>query len=327
MKTDSWRRRKPRVTGGILIDWGSSNVRAYRLNADGTVADRLRAPLGVRDVKPGGFPAAFEQLLGPWSTGGSASRPILMCGMIGSRQGWIEAPYRPCPASLEDLAGALCAVPAMAGAWIVPGVHRSDSGTRHDVLRGEEVQVFGAVAEDAAAERVLCLPGTHSKWVRYRDGSLVDFATAMTGEVFQLLRRHSLLGALMPEAPGGGMLDLAAQSAFRRGVDRSAEAGGLLHHLFGVRAEGLFASIPADGLPAYLSGILIGHEIRGMADLFPAPGRVRLVAEGELARLYTAAFEQVGRACETVDAETATLRGLTRILELAEPQLAATFSL
>lgn len=219
---------------------------------------------------------------------------------------------------------AACAqFPDAPGVWIVPGVCGSQPDARYDVLRGEEVQVFGAAADDPAAERVLCLPGTHSKWVRYRDGCLADFATAMTGEVFQVLCRHSLLGALMPqgqeaETPFGTV----AQDAFRRGIDRSGDPGGLLNHLFGVRAEGLFASIPGDGLAAYLSGILIGHEIRSMADLLPTPVPVRLVAEGGLAQVYAAAFARLGRACESIDAEAATLCGLKEVLERAETELA-----
>jgi 2-dehydro-3-deoxygalactonokinase len=307
----------------ILIDWGTTNARAYRFvrdkeEPDKAARDRRRLPRGIRQVPPGGFPAALAELLGPWLDDAAAPPRILMSGMVGSRQGWVEASYRPCPARLADLAASLCAVPGLPHAHIVPGVCRGGEGAPHDVIRGEEVQVFGAVADDAPA--VLCLPGTHSKWVRYADGALVDFATAMTGEVFQVLRSHSLLGALMPAA-AAAFEDAAASGvvaeAFRHGLDRSGEPGGLLHHLFGVRAEGLFGAIPADGLEAYLSGLLIGHEIRAMAGLFPTADPVRLVADGTLAGLYTTAFRHLGRAVEVVDAEAATIRGLTRILEQA----------
>jgi 2-dehydro-3-deoxygalactonokinase len=303
------------MSGAILIDWGTSNARAYLLDPDGSVVDRRRAPLGIRAVPPGGFPAALEGLLGPWMRGNATWQTILMCGMVGSRQGWVEVPYRPCPARLEDLATALCPVPALPGAWIVPGVRRSDGDTRHDVMRGEEVQLFGAVADEPDRDGVLCFPGTHSKWVLYQDRSLADFATAMTGEVFQTLRQNSLLGVLMRNGTADAELAGTALVAFRRGLDRSGEAGGLLHHLFGVRAEGLFASIPEGDLPAYLSGILIGHEIRSMAGLFNCAGPIRLVAENPLAGHYAAAFERLGLAYQSGDAEEATLRGLTRILE------------
>lgn len=304
----------------VLIDWGTTNARAYRLGPDKAVRDRRRLARGIRQVPEGGFPTALVELLGPWLEDAAAPPRILMSGMVGSRQGWVEATYRPCPARLADLAAALCAVPGLPRAHIVPGVCRGGSGAPHDVIRGEEVQVFGAV--DGAAGAVLCLPGTHSKWVRYADGALVDFATAMTGEVFQVLRNHSLLGALMPAA-AAAFEDAAASGvvagAFHRGLDRSGEPGGLLHHLFGVRAEGLFGAIPSEGLEAYLSGLLIGHEIRAMAGLFPTADPVRLVADGTLAGLYTAAFRHLGRAVEAVDAEAATIRGLTRILEQAGP--------
>ncbi len=310
-----------RLRDTVLIDWGTTNARAYRLGPSGEVTERRRLPRGIRQVPPGGFPGALAELLGPWVANPGECR-ILMSGMVGSRQGWVEAPYRSCPVRLEDLAGALCPVPGLGNAHIVPGICRSTDGARHDVMRGEEVQVFGAMSGPVPA--VLCLPGTHSKWVRYQHDAIVDFATAMTGESFEVLRRHSLLGALMP-AESGSAGDTApsappspaAADGLRRGLDRAGEPGGLLNHLFGLRAEGLFGAIPADGLEAYLSGLLIGHEIRGMAALFPASGPIRLVAEGRLATLYAAAFRHLGREIETVDSEAATLRGLTRVLEHA----------
>lgn len=300
----------------ILIDWGTTNARAYRLGPHGRPRDTRRLGLGIREVAPGGFPAALDALLGPWSREFAGPPFILMSGMVGSRQGWVEAPYCTCPARLEDLAVALCRVPDLPNARIVPGVCRGGADRPHDVMRGEEVQVFGA-ADDAAAS-VLCLPGTHSKWVRYENGTLVDFATAMTGEVFQVLRQHSLLGALMPSGAMGDVpLSDVAADAVRRGLDRSGDAGGLLHHLFGVRAEGLFEAIPAAGLEAYMSGLLLGHEIRTMIDLFPTQDRVQLVAGGPLGDLYETAVRHLGREVARMDVETATVRGLTRIMERA----------
>jgi 2-dehydro-3-deoxygalactonokinase len=297
----------------ILIDWGTTNARAYRRATDGMGVESRRLPRGIRQVAEGGFPAALAELLGPWSDGDASA--VLMSGMIGSRQGWVEVPYCPCPVRLADLAARLMKVPGRPGVRIVPGVSRAEGG-RHDVMRGEEVQVFGAVGDQGDA--VLCLPGTHSKWVRCAEGRLADFATAMTGEVFDVLRRHSLLGALMTKE-GDAPDEAADADGFRRGLDRSAEAGGLLNHLFGVRAEGLFAAIPPAGLSSYLSGMLIGHEIRAMADLFPGRAPIRLVADGALAERYAAALKHLHRPFETVDVETATLRGLTRLLEQAGP--------
>lgn len=300
----------------VLIDWGTTNARAYRLAPDGTLRDSRRLARGIRQVPAGGFPGALDELLGPWRSEFGSPPEILMSGMVGSRQGWIEAPYVPCPARLDELARRLCAVPKARNVRIVPGICRGAAGDRHDVMRGEEVQAFGAA--EAADRALLCLPGTHSKWVLRERDAIVDFATAMTGEVFQVLRQHSLLGALMTSAAAddGPLSDVAAD-CFRRGLDRSGEAGGLLHHLFSVRAEGLFDAIPAVGLETYLSGILVGHEIRAMVGLFVAAGPVRLVAGGRLAEAYQAAFRHLGMAVETVDVETATLRGLARILERA----------
>ncbi len=298
----------------ILNDWATTNARAYRRAGAGFESRRL--PRGIRQVPEGGFPEALAELLGPWSET-VAGIPVIMSGMIGSRQGWVEVPYCPCPARLEDLAARLLPVPGRSDVRIVPGVSRAGAtGAGHDVMRGEEVQVFGATVD--THEAVLCLPGTHSKWVRYDAGGLADFATAMTGEVFDVLHRHSLLGALMPK-DGATPDEEVEADGFRRGLDRSGEAGGLLNHLFGVRAEGLFGAIPAAGLMSYLSGMLIGHEIRAMAELFPSPQPVRLVADGALAARYATAFAHLGRAFQAIDVEAATLRGLTRLLERAGP--------
>jgi len=179
--------------------------------------------------------------------------------------------------------------------WIVPGLACRGAGGTPDVMRGEETQILGALAELPPKEAVLCLPGTHSKWVRLSRGRILDFATAMTGEVFAVLRRHSILGRLMPPESAPPAED---DSAFAAGLARAGEAGGLLHHLFGVRSAGLFGAIPEEGLAAYLSGILIGREI---ADLAPPGGLVHLIGAPALSALYARALEAAGHETRPLD--------------------------
>jgi 2-dehydro-3-deoxygalactonokinase len=239
----------------FVIDWGTSNFRAYRFAEDGRVAETHQAPCGILSVSERGFAAVLQQQIGHWLKRGDQ---LYFSGMITSRNGWIETPYVDAPAGLGDLARA--------------AVHKTGEGdTQHfflpgvcmrsphaDVMRGEEIQVFGSLAPDEHSAEVI-LPGTHSKWVRVEDGKLTHFTTHMTGEVFAVMRQHSILGRLMPEA-----LQPMRPEAFLRGVARSQSdhADGLLHDLFTARSMVLLEQMPADDCADYLSGVLIGHEIR-----------------------------------------------------------------
>ncbi|HLB80902.1 MAG TPA: 2-dehydro-3-deoxygalactonokinase [Dongiaceae bacterium] len=292
----------------ILIDWGTTNLRAFRLGRDGAVRERRQAPRGILHVPERDFARALRDLVGDWRAA-APTCPVLMAGMIGSRQGWVEAPYVPCPAGPADLARHIVEVPGAPGVRVTPGVSFAAVDGRHDVMRGEETQIFGALAGAGTGRRVLCLPGTHSKWAVVEDGQIVWFATAMTGEVYAVLQAHSILGALMTG-------DAQDSSAFRRGLDRSGQDGGLLHHLFGVRAQGLVGAIPATGLRSYLSGILVGHEVAAMIAL-TRPETVVLVGAPALCALYAEALLRHGCASDTVDGEHATVAGLSLLLATA----------
>ena len=298
----------------ILVDWGTTNFRAWLVAADGAVVDRRDAALGFMQVPEGGFPAALDQQVGAWRST-HPGLPVLMSGMVGSRQGWAEAPYLSCPASAESLASALLDVPGAAGVRIVPGVCRETPDGRHDVIRGEEVQIFGALEDRARGRQVFCLPGTHSKWATVRDRRIDWFATAMTGELYSVMAEHSILGRLMDRTgrdgagqDGAGEHDAAA---FRKGLALTAEPGGLLHHLFAVRAEGLFGAVPEAGLRSYLSGILIGHEVRAMFGLARPEGPVTLIGRPDLTRLYAEAIGLSGPSTRVVTSQEATLKGLS----------------
>ena len=163
----------------------------------GTVLETRQDNQGILNIENDAFAATLYPFIVGWRNEENDRPPVLMSGMIGSRQGWIEAPYVSSPASPADLAASVMAVPDTENVWIVPGVCLDPEGERRDVIRGEEVQVIGALDQTGRSSAVLCLPGTHSKWVHARDGYLLDFATAMTGEVFKVMCEYSILGTLM----------------------------------------------------------------------------------------------------------------------------------
>ncbi|GHD57548.1 MFS transporter [Thalassobaculum fulvum] len=291
------------------IDWGTTSFRAYRLGRDGSVLETRRAEAGIRAIDDGDFEGAFEQLVGDWLDA-SPAVPVVLSGMIGSRQGWLEAPYLACPAAVADLAAAMVPLELMRGrrAFLAPGLSTRSAEAVPDVMRGEEVQILGAVDRLGVERATLCLPGTHSKWARVDAGRVVGFSTHMTGEAFEALRRHTILGATIEHAAWD-------DAAFLSGIDRSGDPGGLLHHLFGVRAAGLFGELDPARSGAFLSGLVIGHELRAAAG---APGGNRgddpviLIGEPGLVRLYGQALGRLGVASREGPPDAAA-RGLHRL--------------
>ena len=199
----------------IGIDWGTSAARAYRIGPDGGVLEARSATLGIQKLADRRFADALAELLGPWR---DDPAPRLACGMIGSRQGWREAPYVGCPATVDALAAGIV-VTAGGELAIVPGVISRDSAGMPDVMRGEETQVVGAIDGDAASVLAV-LPGTHSKWTRVEHGRLVDFQTYMTGELYSVLLEHSILGRLAERGTrraGPGRVRAGRRAGRRRG--------------------------------------------------------------------------------------------------------------
>ena len=290
----------------IGVDWGTTSFRAFRVGRDGTIRDRRASPRGIMQVQDGRFADTLREEIGPWLAAGEDR--VLLSGMIGSRQGWKEAPYVPCPAGAADIAGALVDVQFdWARAKLVPGVSGTDETGVAEVMRGEEAQVLGALAA-LGGNGLACLPGTHSKWARVEDGRIVRFTTHMTGEAYAALRGHTILARMMREGPADG-------APFDAGVRRSGEPGGLLHHIFGVRTLALTGQIPETDTGAYLSGILVGHEVR--AALHGASGVVvHVIGAPDLTVLYARAISACGGYAERHDGEAAA-RGLALIAEHA----------
>lgn len=284
----------------ILVDWGTTNLRVYLVDNSGKVLETRQRQQGIRNVCDGNFADAIIGFLKDWDS----TCPVLMSGMIGSAQGWHEVPYVNCPSSIEDIALGLTPISDNPRFSIVPGVLHQTPDGMIDVMRGEEVQIFGALGLSKQKDAVLCLPGTHSKWAYVKDGILENFSTSMTGEIYSILKTHSILGALMTEGSDD-------EAAFNKGLERSGAEGGLLHHLFSTRTEGLFDQIQPEGLPSYMSGILIGHELRNSAPTERNGNPVLLVSEGVLGQKYMSAFEYFGIPVQFVSAEDATVRGLS----------------
>jgi 2-dehydro-3-deoxygalactonokinase len=285
----------------IAVDWGTSNFRAFRLNEQGAIVARCSSPRGILQVGDGNFSTALRAEIGAWLAEGEMH--VLMCGMIGSRQGWVEAGYLACPAGLSDLAHAVVQVPfPEAKVRLIPGVKGADAAGVPEVMRGEETAAMG-IRDGCAASRLVCFPGTHSKWIQLSDHTIVGFATWMTGEVYSALRRCTILQRMMTS-------DTAIDhAAFQDGVARSADSAGLLHHLFGVRTLALMGQLKEEMSASYLSGLLIGHEVRAA---MPRAARVHLVGAATLCPLYAQAIEACGGAAHVEDEDAAAL-GLAAI--------------
>jgi 2-dehydro-3-deoxygalactonokinase len=271
----------------VALDWGSTSLRAYLLGEGGSVLDRRVEPWGILQLPEGDFRGAFDRITQDWSSA-SAPLPAIASGMVGSTQGWVEASYVDLPAGAAQLAGLLTPVPDTP-LRIVPGL--AQRGASPDVMRGEETQIVGALAaEPGLADSVVVLPGTHSKWVRLAGGRIREFTTYMTGELFSVLRTHSILGRLAPPRAGDPGLE---DEGFARGVSAAQRAaGGLGSLLFSARASVLVGDLPAESSLGYLSGLLIGDELR--AGLARGGRPTALIGEPALCTRYVAAFEQLG---------------------------------
>ena len=292
------------VEGFIAADWGTTNRRASLVDGTGKCVDEFEDDKGILGVPKGGFGDAVAEIrerLG--------DRPLLLAGMVGSNRGWIEAPYVPCPAGLEDLAANL-AWPEEGRTAIVPGVSFVDPDEA-DVMRGEEVQLLGAFAAGMVpADSLVCHPGTHNKWARLEACRITRFRTVMTGELFNLLREHSILADLL-SGPAEN------DDAFERGVARGLEDDCLTAELFKIRARVLLGQADAADAASYGSGLLIGTDVR--AGLQEGGDReIIVMGRPELVRLYDEALRIAGRQCRQVDGEEAFLAGARKIVEILE---------
>ncbi|MEO7365383.1 MAG: 2-dehydro-3-deoxygalactonokinase [Sphingomicrobium sp.] len=284
--------------GFIAVDWGTTNRRGYAIGGDGCCGDEFEDSRGVLSVPTGAFPDEVAEIRARLG-----DQPLLLAGMIGSNRGWIEAPYVPCPAGIDELASGL--VWADDRTAIVPGVCDL---ARADVMRGEEVQLLSAVASATIPpDGLVCHPGTHNKWVDVAGGRIASFRTVMTGELFNLLKEHSVLSDLLePPVELGG--------AFDAGVRHGLAHDDLQAELFSVRARVLLGQARREDAASYTSGLLIGGDVRIGLQPGGAP-QVTVMGRPELTRLYAAALTLAGHSPVELDGEQCFLAGIRQIAE------------
>jgi len=289
----------------VMVDWGTSSLRAA-LAREKTVLETRHSDQGILKVPAGGFPQVLQTLCGDWLNEPNAL--CLISGMAGSAQGWALAPYCPCPAGQTELAAHLHWIEPQRIA-LVPGL-RCEHPHAPDVMRGEEVQILGVLQLQGLRDTQLVLPGTHSKWVWVRAGRIEHFSTFMTGELYAVMRQHSILGRTLPTMTNDEPWD---EAYFDQGVLLSLQGGSVLHHLFGVRTLALMERATPLALASYLSGLVIGEEVRGQ-DL-RADRPVWVVGSSALQTRYARALALRGVQTHRLG-DTATWTGL---LSLATP--------
>lgn len=295
-------------TEWIAVDWGTSNLRAWGIDAGGAITFAASSDKGMGKLEPRAFPAALTEALTGHVGRDGDPLDVLICGMAGARQGWREAPYLETPANLGRLAAASVR-PEMQGSRlsprILPGICQREPGAE-DVMRGEETQLLGLSALLQSFSGVVVMPGTHSKWVEL-DGRIVRrFATAMTGEIFEVLGTHSVLRHSVSGAAVDGDRNEGFESGLIAGLARPER---LVSELFRIRPRALLSGVDAAWCSGFLSGLLIGAEIGGLRG-WASGGEIPLIGGKALCGLYARGFAKLGIQTRIIDATDATLAGL-----------------
>ena len=299
----------------VAVDWGSTTLRAWLISEAGEILAQHSSDQGVFNLEADAFENTLLNACGKWLSD-APDTPIIMAGMIGSRSGWQETAYQTCPVKAETLGVNLLALAntSKLNLFVIPGIKTDSPSGSADVMRGEEVQIIGALAAlqvSSDSSALICLPGTHSKWAQTRQQEITNFSTFFTGEIYSLLGEFSSIGAIM----NGDEFD---EASFREGLAYSRQAGGFLHHIFSVRAR-LLADTWSDGsLSAYLSGIAIGHEFQGAKTLYPNESTLYLIGNSHLQALYQIAASEFSFKANSLDAADAIIQG---VMHIAQPYL------
>ena len=288
------------MTDWLAVDWGTSHLRVWAMTQGGTVQTRRVSDAGMGTLGRDGFEPALLDLAGDLLDTGKT--PVVVCGMAGSRQGWAEAKYVPTPCTPPgiDRATHVPIRDPRLSVHILPGVKQTNPA---DVMRGEETQIAGFLALNPKFDGVICLPGTHTKWVHISAGEIVSFRTFMTGELFALLSQQSVLRHTVA---GDGWDASTFADAVSNGMSNPAE---LAARLFSIRAEGLLNDLHADQARARLSGLLIGAELAAARPYWLGQ-HVALIGDDKLCKAYADALGAQGLPVERTDAERMTLEGL-----------------
>jgi 2-dehydro-3-deoxygalactonokinase len=288
----------------LIIDWGSTNFRAFAMDNKGNLVDKIDHKLGLLQITDGKFAPSLQQILSDW-LGAFQSFPIVMAGMVGSAQGWIPVPYITTPVNINNLGEQASSfiLPWGAQATIIPGVSYSDASGNKDVMRGEEVQLFGLIKMINETNATALFPGTHSKHIEFSNNQLNQFSTYMTGELFSILSAQSILGRDLPKQK-------PSESAFYKGVIES-NTNNLTHQLFMTRTHRLFGDIEESAILDYLSGLLIGYETREIQ-----AKHVYLVGSEKLSTRYQVACQALSINTTFINGDDAFLAGMLEIIKV-----------
>jgi 2-dehydro-3-deoxygalactonokinase len=289
----------------VAVDWGTSSFRLWLVDRNGNVLAERRSQEGMMAAAKPGFAAVLQSHLE--ATGAAPELPVIICGMAGARQGWVEAGYVDTPAPLASILKQAARVHGQhRDIRILPGIAQRDANAP-DVMRGEETQLLGALGGDAVGETIVCMPGTHSKWVRLKGSTVERFATFMTGELFDAVSQHTILAHAVAGADAAEDVD-AFKAAVMAAFETPALAANLL---FQVRSgQLLFGGKPAAAREK-ISGTLIGLELAASLGRKASTSDITLIASGRLQMLYQSAFETVSVPVRSVEAEDAVRRGLS----------------
>lgn len=293
----------------IAVDWGTSNLRAWAMGPGGAIAQG-ESPEGMGTLSRDGFEPALLRLIAPWLSGDRVT-PVIACGMVGARQGWVEAAYRAVPCAPVSAAAMKVAptTDSRIRVHIAPGLSQDRPA---DVMRGEETQIAGALALNPGFDGVLCLPGTHAKWAQVSAGEVVSFQTFLTGEMFALLSTQSVLRHGMAAEGFDG-------AAFDDGVaDTLSRPNDLAARLFRLRAEGLLHGLSPLAARSRLSGLLIGAELAASKPYWLGQP-VALVGADGLSSAYARALASQGVTARTLPATDCTLAGLSALAKELVP--------
>ncbi len=289
----------------IAVDWGTSSFRLWLIGADGSILGESRSGEGMTTAAKTGFETVLAAHLAKVEA--PADLPVIVCGMAGAKQGWVEAGYVDVPTPLSAILSKAVSVPGQSrDIRILPGLAQRDKATP-DVMRGEETQLLGALGTASAGAQAVCMPGTHSKWVHVRDSNVTGFSSFMTGELFDAISKHTILSHAVAGAEDQPADTAAFEAAVRAAFERPAMATNLF---FTARSGQLLHRLGAAGAQAKISGTLIGLEIAGALSAADAKVDISLVASGRLQGLYETAFQTLSLPYTTIDADAAVRQGL-----------------
>jgi len=289
----------------IAVDWGTSRMRIWALNAEGLIVESASSDFGMSKVGAGEFETTLLQLIAPWLSPESNATPVIACGMVGARQGWYEVPYEAVPCKPSIKFSKVETQNTRIDVRICWGLKQQVPA---DVMRGEETQIAGLLHHREDYDGVVCLPGTHCKWARLKQGQVTEFQSYMTGELYELLAKNSVLRfSIADEVWQEDLFDESVRLAI-------SDPASITGRLFGLRANSLVSSAGITGNAARLSGYLIGLELASTRRFWELL-EVSIIGASTLAQHYQRALDLVGCRAQLLDTEAMTLAGLRAAYE------------